>query len=88
MLLLRKYIAAGLVVFCFGVLAILMRNGPACIPSKRHTSSSVRYLQTGLDKSSEILNTLKEQRNNLAKQLNDLRQKLGRIDCEVNNDTT
>ena len=72
-----------LVVFCFGVLAILMRAGPVCIPSKRYSSSPVRYLQTGLDKPSEILNTLKEQRNNLARQLNDLRQKLGRIDCEV-----
>ena len=84
---LRKYILTVFAVFLLGVLVILMHTGLFCFPSKVrqdiHAYPPVRYLQTALDTPSETLKTLKEQRNTLSRQLNDLRQKLGRTDCEV-----
>lgn len=41
-------------------------------------------LPTAADMTKTLIDTIKEQRNNLSKELNLLRQRLGRLDCEVN----
>ena len=99
---LRTGVVTVIAVLCLGTFAILMLIVPSSSPQSRTTSSSIRQLQSTLDKQieipnsldqrklpssldtqREILTSLKDQRDDLSRQLNELRQKMGRIDCEV-----
>ena len=100
---LRTGVVTVIAVLCLGTFAILMLIVPSSSPQSRTASSSIRQLQSTLDKQIEILNSLKDQRklpssldtqrefftslkdqrDDLSRQLNELRQKMGRIDCEV-----
>lgn len=76
----RKYAVIICALFLLGVLMIFHYGG---MLNKRRVEPAVHYQQRTADTPSTLPNSLKQQRDALSKELNELRQRLGRMDCEV-----
>ena len=79
----RSYVAVIFVGFVLGFLIIFQHAGQRCFVSKRPSHEAGHYLDRAEDTPHDLHNTLKEQRNALSKELNELRKRLGKMDCEV-----